>query len=78
VTLAQTGYALSPMGRMGEPPGGILDYLIVGAAIIAVIVSAVFMIRRLVRPGEQAPDHIKRIILDDASARPTADRRSSP
>jgi hypothetical protein len=69
--LQGSGYSTSPMGRMGETAGGMLDYLIVLAAIIAVVISTTLMVRWLIRPGEDAPDHIKRLILDDGWARPT-------
>lgn len=59
------GYSTAPMGRMGEPPGGPIDYLIVLIAVLAVVVSTVQTIRWLLRPGEDAPDHIKRTVLDD-------------
>jgi hypothetical protein len=63
-------YAVSPMGRMGETAGGMLDYLIVLVAIITVILSIILMIRWLAHPGEDAPDHIKRLILTDDSTWP--------
>jgi hypothetical protein len=72
-------YAVSPMGRMGEKASGIIDYVIVLTALIAVVISTVLMVRWLVRPGEDAPDHIKRLILDDPPTAPaTIDRRSWP
>jgi hypothetical protein len=58
-------YSVSPMGRMGEHAGGLLDYLIVLVAIITVIISIVLMVRWLAHPGEDAPDHIKRLILQN-------------
>ena len=62
---AQSGYATAPMGRMGEPPSGPLDYVIVAIAVILVAVTAVQMVRWLIHPGESAPDHIKRTVLSD-------------
>jgi hypothetical protein len=76
--LQGTGYSTSPMGRMGETAGGMLDYLIVLAAIIAVVISTTLMVWWLIRPGEDAPDHIKRLILEDEPARSTSGRRSWP
>ena len=66
---AATGseFSVAPMGRMGEPASGIIDYVIVGSALVAVVVTTVLMVRGLVRPGEQAPHHIKRVILDGAA-----------
>ena len=63
---APGGYSTAPMGRMGEPPSGPLDYVIVAAAVVLVAVTAVQTVRRLIRPGEDAPSHIKRtVLLDD-------------
>ncbi len=53
------------MGRMGEPAGGVFDYVVVVLAVIVVIVTTVLTVRWLIWPGEDAPDHIKRLILDD-------------
>jgi hypothetical protein len=58
-------YAVSPMGRMGETASGLLDYLIVLVATVTVILSIILMVRWLAHPGEDAPDHIKRLILSD-------------
>ena len=62
---APGGYPTDPMGRMGEPPSGPLDYVIVLIALITVIISTVLTVRALIHPGEQARNHIKRVILDD-------------
>jgi hypothetical protein len=59
------GYSTSPMGRMGEPPSGPLDYVIVAIAVVLVAAAAIQTVRRLIRPGEDAPDHIKRTVLQD-------------
>jgi hypothetical protein len=61
-------YALHPMGRMGEAASGIIDYVIVLVAIVTVVISIVLMIRWLIHPGEDAPTHIKRLILEDPPA----------
>jgi hypothetical protein len=65
------GYSTAPMGRRGEPPQGPLDYAIVAVAVVLVALTAVQMIRRIIHPGEHAPDHIKRTVLrdDDESSR---------
>jgi hypothetical protein len=79
IIFQSTSFSVSPMGRMGEHAGGLLDYFIVLVAIVVVIISTTLMVARLIRPGEDAPDHIKRSILDDPyPAAPTTDRRSSP
>jgi hypothetical protein len=67
---AGSDFSVDPMGRMGEPASGIVDYMIVGAALVAVLVTMVLMVRGLVHPGERAPHHIKRVILDGATPRP--------
>jgi hypothetical protein len=59
------GYSTAPMGRMGEPPSGPLDYVIVAIAVVLVAAAAIQTVRRLIRPGEDAPDHIKRTVLRD-------------
>jgi hypothetical protein len=61
----QSAYSQSPMGRMGEPPKGAFDYVIVAVAVVVVALTAVQTIRRLIHPGETAPDHIKRTVLRD-------------
>jgi hypothetical protein len=53
------------MGRMGEPASGIFDYAVVVLAVVLVVITTVLTVRWLIRPGEDAPDHIKRLILDD-------------
>jgi hypothetical protein len=67
-------YPTAPMGRMGEPPGGPLDYVIVAVAMLVVVLTAIQTIRWLVAPGENAPDHIKRVILDDEPAPRSTDQ----
>jgi hypothetical protein len=61
----QSGYSTAPMGRMGEPPKGAFDYVIVAIAVVFVAATAIQTVRRLIRPGEDAPDHIKRTVLRD-------------
>ena len=68
-TATGSDFSVAPMGRMGEPASGIVDYVIVGSALIAVLVTTVLMVRGLVRPGEQSPHHIKRVILDSTAPR---------
>ena len=63
--IAQTGYSVEPMGRMGEQPNRLVDYAIVVIAVIVVLVTIMQTVRLLVWPGESAPDHIKRLILDE-------------
>ncbi len=66
----QSTYSQSPMGRMGEPPSGPLDYVIVAIAVVFVAAAAIQTVRRLIHPGEDAPDHIKRsVLLDDPDPR---------
>lgn len=48
----------------GTGPQGNMDYVIVAAAIIFVLVTLVYAVKFLVRPGEREADHIKRTILN--------------
>ncbi len=41
------------------------EVVIVVLGVIVVILTTLFMVRYLVRPGEQQQDHIKRRILDE-------------
>lgn len=47
----------------GTNPQGVLDYLIVAAMVVIVLLTLVYAIKYLVRPGERDRDHIKRTIL---------------
>lgn len=47
----------------GAGPQGNLDYLIVAAALVIVLLALAWAVKCLVRPGEQDPTHIKRTIL---------------
>jgi hypothetical protein len=67
------GFPVAPMGRMGEPAGGVFDYVVVVLAVIVVIVTTVLTVWWLIWPGEDAPDHIKRLILEDECS-PRRDR----
>ncbi len=57
-------------GMTAAAPPGILDYLIVVASVIILLVALGLFIRGFVRPGEKDPDHIKRKVLDDHVPRP--------
>jgi hypothetical protein len=48
-------------------PSGIVDYLIIGGAVVIVVAVLVLSIKYLVRPGERNPDHIKNVILKGES-----------
>lgn len=47
----------------GSGPQGNSDYVIVIVAALFVIITAVYAVKLLARPGERGPDHIKRRIL---------------
>lgn len=47
----------------GGGPQGNSDYFIVIAAAVFVLITLVFAVKFLVRPGEKRADHIKRSIL---------------
>lgn len=51
----------------GAGPSGIVDYFIIGSAVIVVVAVLILSIRYLVRPGELSPDHIKNVILKSES-----------
>lgn len=48
-----------------EGPGGIIDYIIVGIAVLIVVVVFVLGIKFFIQPKEQSETHIKRRILKD-------------
>lgn len=48
----------------GTGPSGDVDYIIIWIAVIIVAITLLMSIKYLVRPGEQAPDHIKKSILN--------------
>ena len=48
----------------GAGPQSDWDYVIIGVVALIVIVTLVYTIRFLVRPGENQKQHIKNIILD--------------
>lgn len=47
----------------GAGPQGNSDYIIVIAAVVFVLITLVYAIKFLARPGERDSDHIKRIVL---------------
>jgi hypothetical protein len=52
--------------QIGPPPGGDpLGTIVVIAGTIATALAFVFAVRATVWPGETAPDHPKRMILED-------------
>jgi len=48
----------------GGGPEGNLDYVIVWVTILIVVVTLIYSIIHLVRPGEESTDHIKTMIID--------------
>ena len=48
----------------GAGPENDWDYLIVGVIAVTVLITLFYSIKWLVRPGEAAPSHIKRNVLD--------------
>ncbi len=57
-------FSTSVEGRAYNPPDSLLYYAILTVCTIIVLATTVYSIKWLIRPGEQAEDHIKRIILD--------------
>lgn len=49
----------------GGAPESQWDVLIMGGAAIIVIVTLVLSIKYLWKPGENSPDHIKNIVIDN-------------
>jgi hypothetical protein len=48
-----------------EAPHGPFDYAVGVAAGVIVVLSIILCLRYFLRPGEAAPDHIKRRVLRD-------------
>jgi hypothetical protein len=48
-----------------DPAARALGWMLIGAAAIAVVFAFVQAVRLAWRPGEEAPDHVKRSIFDD-------------
>lgn len=47
-------------------PGGALDYILVAAGVVIVLLVCIFTVKFLIQPGERNPRHIKsRILRDD-------------
>ena len=49
----------------GVGPGGTMDYLIMGSAILIVVVALGLSIKYLIKPNENNPDHIKNIVTNE-------------
>lgn len=47
----------------GTNPQGPLDYTIVAVMVVIVLLTLIYAVKFLVRPGERGNDHIKRTIL---------------
>ena len=47
----------------GTGPQSNWDYVIIWATAILVILTLIFSIKMLVKPGEKSSDHIKRLVL---------------
>lgn len=48
----------------GTGPQGTLDYIIVWATVIIVVLTLIFMLKYLLRPGEKDSSHIKNTVLN--------------
>lgn len=48
----------------GTGPDGNWDYVIITIAVIIVLLTLFYSIKWLIKPGEQAKNHIKQIILN--------------
>lgn len=49
----------------GPGPDSNWDLLIIGCAAVIVLLTLIYSIRYLVRPGEQAAGHIKNIVIEN-------------
>lgn len=47
----------------GTGPQSESDYYIIGLAVILVVLTLIFSLKYLLKPGERNPNHIKNIIL---------------
>jgi uncharacterized protein HemY len=49
----------------GAGPQGQTDFIIIAIAIAVVLVTLIFSIKYLLKPGEDSPGHVKRIVLEN-------------
>jgi len=49
----------------GAGPQGQSDFIIIAVAIVIVLFTLVFSIKYLLKPGEDSPGHVKRIVLEN-------------
>ena len=54
--------------RHGRPPASPVEYVLAGIAALAAAYALVLAVRWTIHPGEDSPDHIKRVILEDEPA----------
>jgi len=47
----------------GAGPQGQTDYIIISSAIVIVLLTLVLSVKYLLKPGENSPNHVKRIVL---------------
>lgn len=51
----------------GTGPQATSDYYIIGGAVLIVLLTLVYSLKYLLKPGEQNPKHIKKLILNQHS-----------
>lgn len=49
----------------GTGPQSDMDYVIIMTGIVIVCFTLLYSLKFLIRPGEQQPDHIKNIVVDE-------------
>lgn len=57
-------FAASPHGRQATA-SGLIDWVLLGLAVAAVAIAFLLCLRFVLRPGEDGPAHIKRVVLRD-------------
>ena len=49
----------------GAGPQGQSDFIIIVIAIVIVLFTLIFSVKYLLKPGEDSPGHVKRIVLEN-------------
>lgn len=49
----------------GAGPQGQTDFIIIAVSIVIVLVTLILSVKYLLKPGENAPSHVKNIVLEN-------------
>ena len=49
----------------GAGPQGESDFIIIAIAIVIVLFTLIFSVKYLLKPGENSPGHVKRMVLEN-------------